>query len=85
MGFYLKFNFESQSSIQINIHPSTGVKKLLHEAIRNGYFKKPHPMSLHLAFLAAAMENWGDYVNYLEEELMELVCLFCPYALKVDC
>lgn len=73
MGFYLEFNFERQSSVHIYIQPSTSVKKLLHEAIRHGYFKTPHPMSLHLAFLAAAMENWVDYINYLEEELMELV------------
>lgn len=80
MGFYLKFNFERQSSVHIHIQPSTSVKKLLHEAICNGYFKTPHPMSLHLGFLAAAMENWADYVNYLEEELMELVCFLFSHT-----
>lgn len=74
MGFYVKFDFETQSSVNINILPSKDVERLLLEAIQRGYFKKPHPLALHLIFLTSAMENWPDYVNFLEEELMDLVC-----------
>ncbi|RPB05736.1 hypothetical protein L873DRAFT_1661523 [Choiromyces venosus 120613-1] len=75
IGCYQRFDYEDSSSVCIHIRPPKDVKSRLLGALGKGRFSKGSehlsPMSLHLAFVTTAMQNWQAYVEYLESELIK--------------
>lgn len=84
MGLYQRFDYEDSSSICIHIQPPKETHTRLTSALERGNTSEepgqPDPMSLHLAFIDIAMQNWAEYVRYLDEKLVECVCLPASFA-----
>ncbi|RSL90267.1 hypothetical protein CEP52_014631 [Fusarium oligoseptatum] len=67
-AIHQKYCFDSKTSSFIVIQPpirfSTGLKD-------RGLTSTPHPMGLHLGYLAASTMNWRSYTTFVSEQLKE--------------
>lgn len=77
-GVYQKHNFQTEENTWCLLHPSDVVQKRLRStygSLQSGFDREPlrKVAHLHLLFVSHATENWGLYIDYLEETFLKMV------------
>lgn len=75
---YQQYSFEDDTSTWILIQVPKTTQAYLKRVTRessdiNNSSTQGHPMELHLHFLASGGRNWRKYINYLSEQLDQMV------------
>ncbi len=84
VAVYQKFHLTSLESHQVVIRPSVAMKEGLYNALQKNPGREREFISrwqnVHSLFLKTLNGNWRHYINYLDEEVSNIVCP--PHALR---
>lgn len=78
---YHRYCFSSKSSVWILVRLPEAIQQHLEHVISTGNSdSKFNPMTWHLHYITACGRNWRWYINYLGEQLSELVGLIVQHC-----
>ena len=76
VAVYHRYDMDSKSSIWLILQAPTRIKRIMKDIIAAASGKRltlADHMSLHLLFFVELGSKWRRYINYMEEQLAELV------------